>query len=442
MKRLYLRIYVAVIATLALFVGLSWFAWHQWSGAQDRPGGQDRPGAPMLLAMTAAELLPAEESDATLQSALQRWRARTGADIALYAPDGRAVAAVGAPLPVPRVRAPGAELPDGARRGEWLRHGGGPHAYALRLDDGRVLVTSRAWRSAMFGRPPLPGVVTTMVLIALAIGIGAFPVVRRLTRRLEKLQSTVERLGAGELGARVEVSGRDEVAALAESFNRSADRIEALVNSHKTLLANASHELRSPLARIRMAIELIGPAAPAATRAELARNVAELDQLVDEILLASRLDATATRAGAPRSEFDEVDLTAIAAEEAARTQAQVQAEPVTVHGDALLLRRLVRNLLENAQRHGRDAEVELSVRAGVDAILSVCDRGPGVALADRERIFEPFYRARGASERQGGVGLGLSLVRQIATHHGGSVSCEERDGGGSCFVARLPLGRR
>ncbi|MCL4747098.1 MAG: HAMP domain-containing histidine kinase, partial [Burkholderiaceae bacterium] len=363
----------------------------------------------------------------------------------------------------------GAAVRDSARRGEWLRHGDGGHAYALRLDDGRVLVTSRAWRSAMFGRPPLPGVVTTMVLIALAIGIGAYPVVRRLTRRLEKLQATVERLGAGELDARVEVSGRDEVAALAESFNRSAQRIEALVNSHKTLLANASHELRSPLARIRMAIELIGPEAPAATRAELARNVAELDQLVDEILLASRLDATTTQADAARSGFDEVDLTAIAAEEAARTMAQVRGEPITVRGDALLLRRLVRNLLENAQRHGRDAEVELSVCAGVEAgaggqampgaragtgseartgdgqrvaILSVCDRGPGVARGDRERIFEPFYRACGASERQGGVGLGLALVRQIAAHPGGTVSCEERDGGGSCFVARLPLTQR
>ncbi len=436
MKRLYLRIYVAVIATLALFVGLSWFAWQQWSGTQDRPG------APMLLAMTATELLPADAPADKLQRALERWRARTGADIALHAPDGSLIAAVGASLPVPAVRAPGPS-PEDARRGEWLRRAAGPHAYALRLEDGRVLVTSRAWRSGVFGRQPLPGVVTTMVLIALAIGIGAYPVVRRLTRRLEKLQVTVERLGAGDLGARVEVSGRDEVAALAESFNRSAERIEKLVNSHKTLLANASHELRSPLARIRMAMEMIGPEAPAATRAEMARNVAELDQLVDEILLASRLDATPAQSGAARPDFAEVDLTALAAEEAARTQAQLHAQTLTVRGDALLLRRLLRNLLENAQRHGGGAEVEVSLAASAQrnaAILRVCDRGPGVPEPDRERIFEPFYRARGASERQGGVGLGLSLVRQIAAHHAGSVSCTAREGGGSCFEVRLPLG--
>jgi signal transduction histidine kinase len=436
LKRLYLRIYVAVIATLALFVGLSWFAWQQWSGSQDRPG------APMLLAMTAADLLPADAPVEKLQRALERWRARTGADIALHAADGSVIAAVGAPLPAPPVRARGVASPDDERRGEWLRHGAGRHAYALRLEDGRVLVTTRAWRSGAFGRQPLPGVVGTMVLIALAIGIGAYPVVRRLTRRLETLQATVERLGAGDLGARVEVSGRDEVAALAESFNRSAARIEKLVNSHKTLLANASHELRSPLARIRMAMEMIGPDAPAATRAEMARNVAELDQLVDEILLASRLDATAAESSAARSGFAEVDLTALAAEEAARTQAQLHAQALTVRGDALLLRRLLRNLLENAQRHGGGADVEVSLAADAQrsaAILRVCDRGPGVAEADRERIFEPFYRARGASERQGGVGLGLALVRQIAAHHAGSVSCAAREGGGSCFEVKLPL---
>jgi signal transduction histidine kinase len=109
-----------------------------------------------------------------------------------------------------------------------------------------------------------------------------------------------------------------------------------------------------------------------------------------------------------------------------------------VLGDERLLRRALRNLLENARRYGA-GEIEVFVeRAGTGARLSVCDRGPGVPEAFRERIFEAFFRLPGHAEREGGVGLGLSLVRQIAERHGGSVRCEAREGGGSCFVVTLP----
>jgi len=121
-----------------------------------------------------------------------------------------------------------------------------------------------------------------------AIGVGTYPVVRRLTQRLERLQRGVDALGAGELSARVKVEGKDEVARLAESFNRAAARIEELVGAHKSLLANASHELRTPLARIRMALEL------GKDKREVERDIAELDALIDEVLLASRLDAVTT----------------------------------------------------------------------------------------------------------------------------------------------------
>jgi signal transduction histidine kinase len=245
----------------------------------------------------------------------------------------------------------------------------------------------------------------------------------------------VEALGAGDLGARVQVEGRDEVAALAASFNRSAERIAGLVNAHKTLLANASHELRSPLARIRMAVEMLKADARPALRAELERDIAELDALVDEILLASRLDA----APAPEARED-VDVLALAAEECARVDAALEGETVTVRGDRRLLRRMIRNLLENARRYGAGSAIDVAVRktAAGGAELRVCDRGPGVPADERERIFEPFYRPAGARERAGGVGLGLALVRQIARRHGGEARCRAREGGGSCFEVLLP----
>lgn len=276
-----------------------------------------------------------------------------------------------------------------------------------------------------------------LLMIAIVIAAGAYPVVRRITRRLEHLQGSVQAWGRGDLAARVDARGSDEVAQLAASFNDSAARIEALVVAQKSLLANASHELRSPLARIRMAVELLQDSASPAIRRELARNISELDQLIDEVLLASRLDAVPQDGAAQ----DDVDFTAIVAEECARVGAVLDGVAHAMHGDATLLRRMVRNLLENARRHGGEAEVSVMLAsAAAGTMLEVCDRGPGVPQAERERIFEPFYRLPGASEKAGSVGLGLSLVRQIARRHGGEVECLPHGEHGACFRVTLPSG--
>jgi signal transduction histidine kinase len=274
-------------------------------------------------------------------------------------------------------------------------------------------------------------VIFALSALALAVGVVAYPLVRRLTTRLERLQRGVESLGAGDLSARVPVEGRDEVARLALSFNRAAARIEELVGAHKTLLANASHELRTPLARIRLAVELMKESADPRRRAGLDQDIAELDGLIDEILLASRLDAVAERHA-----DEEIDLLALAAEECARySDAQLDGEAVVAHGDARLLRRLLRNLLENAQRHGRPpTRVRIVKRAGV-AEITVSDRGDAIPVEQRQRLFEPFYRRAGTSNA--GAGLGLALVRQIARHHGGDVRYSAAEGT-SNLVVTLP----
>jgi signal transduction histidine kinase len=305
-------------------------------------------------------------------------------------------------------------------------------------------------------RPPFGfGFGWMLGLVGLAVALGAYPVMRRLTLRLEALQRGVERWGAGDLSARVNADGKDEVAFLAERFNNAAERIETLMESHKSLLANASHELRSPLARIRMGLELMGIDAASPQRQEISRSITELDQLIDEILLASRLDAKQADA----EPFETLDLTGLAAEECARVNAELSAElgkapdtglgmdatshSLTVQGSPRLLRRLIRNLLENARRYSTgDINLELAqARVGSKqlAVVKVHDRGPGVPAGQRERIFEPFYRLPGASEREGGVGLGLALVKSISQRHGGSVRCEARPGGGASFIVELPV---
>ena len=299
-----------------------------------------------------------------------------------------------------------------------------------------------SWLPGWIPRPSGEALAVLLAMLFVAVAVGAYPVVRRLTRRLESLKSGVEQFGAGDLSFRVQDNGKDEVAALATSFNLAAERIEALLRSQKSLLANASHELRSPLARLKMAFSMLDDASPA-QRARLGQeintNIVELDALVEEVLLASRLEG-----GAQSLRLEPVDLLAIAAESAALGDAELEIEDgierLPLNGDDRLLRRALRNLLENARRYGGPV-VELKVRrAGQDRVeLLVCDRGPGVPEPMRERIFEAFFRLPGHAEVSGGVGLGLSLVKQIATAHQGTVRCDAREGGGSCFVITLPL---
>ena len=414
MRKLYVRIYFALLASLVAFALATGLLWRQF--AEQSPWNQAYEVA-ATLAQNA--LPPAGAPKTEQQAALERLAATLRADIALFAADRSLLAAVGNPLPAPEA---------GRERFGWLRHWGDP-LWVVRLPDGRWLEAR-----APFGhRHPRFGLLLSLAVLALAVGVSAYPVVRRLTSRLERLQAGVESLGAGELSARVKVEGRDEVARLAESFNRAAGRIEELVGAHKTLLANASHELRTPLARIRMAVELMKESADPKRKAELERDVAELDALIDEILLASRLDAVKDL-----DTDEEVDLLALAAEECARyDNTQLDGEPVTVRGDPRLLRRMIRNLLENAKRHGAPPiEVRVS-RTGDGAEIAVCDHGPGVPEAERERVFDPFYRRTGTKEITG-AGLGLALVRQIARRHGGEARCAPQSGQGSCFIVVLP----
>jgi len=327
--------------------------------------------------------------------------------------------------------------------------------FVVRMHDGQMMrmhlmrAPGSFWSRAPFGFAWM------LVWVGIAVALATYPIVRKLTRRLERLQDGVHQWGEGDLSIRVPDAGSDEVAFLARRFNHAAQRVQTLVQSHeallasqKSLLANASHELRSPLTRIRMGLELMGPSTTPAFRDEIARNISELDQLIEEILLASRLDAHEADMGTVES----VDLIGLAAEECAHVGAELDVQTVeaaadgqlvsqelAVQGVAKLLRRAVRNLLENARRH---AAGEITLHLGQTARqveVRVCDRGPGVPLALRDRIFEPFYRLPGATERDGGVGLGLALVKSIAERHGGRVSCENRSEGGACFVLELPL---
>ncbi len=389
-RHLFWRIYFTLLASLALLAILGTALWKL---------GDDTPRGTEIAQNVLFALLPAADAPVPeQQAAIARLARALDAQIFLTIRDGQRIEA-------------------GASTRIKERHG-----WTLALADGRrvnVQMPGPLWQ-------PVWSAFKFLALVAIAVGIAAHPVVRRLTRRLERLRTGVESWGSGRLSQRVAVEGRDEIAAVARSFNAAAARVETLVGAHKTLLANASHELRSPLARLRLAIEL-------RNETEMERSFGELDLLIDEILLASRLD----QAERPMR-VETVDLLALAAEEAARSAATLDGRPAMLNGDPVLLRRLLRNLLENAARHGAPP-VELNVSTAPDGTihLAVHDRGKGIAQAERERVFEPFYRPAGIGEAAGSWGLGLSLVKQIAERHGGSAGCTDRPGGGTSFIVTL-----
>ena len=403
MSKLYLRFYAALLGSLVVFALVAGFVVHRLLGPPQHFAG---PAGVIIQNALPPIQMPLAEQQRALEKLLEGSRA--GA--VLRGADGSVIA----------------QVHGGEQASAW-HTGDQEPPLVFRLPDGRSL-TAHATLEWMH---PISTLLLCLGLLALAVGVGAYPIVRRLSQRLERLQVGVESLGAGDLAARVPVEGGDEIARLAQSFNRAAGRIEALVGAHKTLLANTSHELRTPLARIRIAIDMLKESADPKRKAGLEQDIAELDQLIDEVLLASRLDAIS------ELETDEdVDLTALAAEECARyPDVQLDGDMVTVRGDPRLLRRMLRNLLENAQRHGAPPVRVQVARQDSRVSISVGDAGRGIPTDECERIFEPFYRSS-QPRSNSGAGLGLALVRQIARRHGGDATCEP--GAPSRFVVHLP----
>jgi signal transduction histidine kinase len=441
-RRLFWQIYTSFLLVALLSLGAAGLALRFVVNRSLRVGDAGRAAAALLV-----DGLPDPVADpAGFRRALAGRASGLGLHLSLWSAKGRLLGRVGAALPAP---------PEGCRE-PLVRTARGAPGLCLRLPDGRwVAVASEpaaAQGLALRGFGLLGAVLG-------AVAVGCYPLARRISGRLERLRDGVEDFGGGALQRRVAVEGDDEVAALARAFNEAAARVDALIAGQRRVLAHASHELRSPLARLQVAIALLdeedvedveagegapssaaeAPARRAARAAALAmarRELDELNALIEDVLLASRL-----RGGAllpPRPEA--VELWALCEGLADEAGARLDGGPaLAVAADPRLLRRALANLLQNAARYGAPPVALGWSAVDGSALLWVQDAGAGVPEAERARIFEPFYQAPGRAEGEGGVGLGLSLVDEIARHHGASVWVEAAVGGGARFVLRWPL---
>lgn len=290
------------------------------------------------------------------------------------------------------------------------------------------------------------GTALTVMLIGFPVLLGVvgavtWLVTRRALRPVEGIRSEMSAITASQdLARRVpEPATHDEVARLARTTNETLAALETSVERQRRFVADASHELRSPIASLRTQLE-VGAAHPELLDVDGAvADTVRLQELASGLLLLARLDA-GERPGEAR-----VDLATLAGEElsqrpAGRFAVRTHLEPVEVAGSRSQLARVVGNLLDNAQRHAR-SRVDLAVRAeGPWAVVEVADDGAGVPEAERERIFERFVRLDDARARDdGGAGLGLAIARDVAVRHGGALTVRSSPAGGALFELRLPV---
>lgn len=332
-----------------------------------------------------------------------------------------------------------------------LKEGGAARNSSVRIIapskiSGQVLVMGPMF---LFDWMPVQLLLIISALSLLVITSAAYFIIHPLEKKIKNVEGAARRIGGGDLGARAEVFGRDEVSQLAHAFNSMAEHIQRLIDSQRELTRAVSHELRTPVARIRFGMEMMADTDDVDSRFEqlgqLDGDITELNKLIDEILTYAKLEQ-----GIPVLDFEMVDLGQLLQKVAKETTALGVKPKITValppevalaEAEHRYLHRVLQNLAGNAARYAR-SEIRLS--AGIYdncAYIAVEDDGAGIPEKDRERVFQPFTRLDDSRTRaSGGYGLGLSIVSRIAFWFGGQIKVEESPVlGGAKFVMTWPI---
>jgi signal transduction histidine kinase len=423
-----------------------------------RPGGPPAREIAERVGRHVASLVAEDLADPhALEARVGQIHRDLGLDVVVRDTTGRQLAAAGAPIP----RNAAEEERAVRQRGAVVA--AHPDHHTIMAIEGAAGRPAAVVALRLQRRLRAPGLAAPLVLVGLVLGVVAIatrPLARRLSRPIERVTETARRLAAGDLSARVgqvrhaatrhdHRRGTDEIRTLTAAFDDMADRLERLVQGQKELLQNVSHELRSPLTRMRVALELLrrapgdGPGTDddaAARLADLERDLQDLDLLIEDVLAAARLDATGLPATvapiALRTLLEALAERARHDPAAANRDVTVEAGPaLTLLGDERLLRRALWNLVENAVKYGAPPITLAAGRRDRDVVISVRDAGPGIPADARERVLDPFYRLDTARSPDGaprGFGLGLAFAKRVAEAHGGSIRVEAaRHAGGA-----------
>jgi two-component system osmolarity sensor histidine kinase EnvZ len=262
---------------------------------------------------------------------------------------------------------------------------------------------------------------------------------RWLIGPLSRLAAATQRIGQGRRPEPLAETGVSELATLAREFNRMGEQVEELLANRTTLLAGISHDLRTPLTRIRLALGMLSENPAPDLFERVLRDVDGMNELIARCLEVSRDFAEQDSA-----ELDLCELLAGVAAEHAHTGVELRGRKgpdCRLRVRPLALRRIVSNLVDNAVRYGAGQPVDIEYRSA-DGLVEICvlDRGPGIPEQEREAVFRPFYRLEPSrNSSTGGSGLGLAIVRQIASVNGWTVELKSREGGGTAACVRLPL---
>lgn len=306
---------------------------------------------------------------------------------------------------------------------------------SLPAGDGHLSV---GFPHSRIGPRPIHAVLASLAGGTLLTLLAAWWLARRTTRPLQRLQQAVTSLGRGQTPERLPETGPREIAALSRRFNEMTKQVEDLLAARTVLLAGVSHDLRTPLARLRLAVEMLVKKPSAELAAQVERDIEAMDRLIGDVLTLARGfgHEAAQRVVLPDLLADLVRSTPGAA-----GHVQIEAAAITLEVPTGALRRILANLLENALRYGGGQPVTLQAVTG-DGLcrIGVLDRGPGIPAAEQEAVFRPFYRLDASRNvGTGGSGLGLAIVRQLAVAQGWEVSLQDRPGGGLAVWLQIAL---
>ena len=308
----------------------------------------------------------------------------------------------------------------------------------VEFDSGDKQISVGFPQDRLGAQPPQAILLIMAATIALAL-LTAIVLARRITRPLQNLAEAARHVGMGNIPASLAEDGVEELAELARTFNNMAQQVQALLANRTTLLAGISHDLRTPLARMRLALEMLPENAEPKIIARLKSDIESMNRLIGEFLAFSR--------GLEKETLQKTDVSVLLqelADNAAAEGAAVRWQPAPNCERPfaqMALRRIVSNLLSNAVRYGAGREVELLCEcAETESVIRVLDRGPGIPPQEMENVFRPFYRLEASrSTATGGSGLGLAIAKQLAEVNGWQIALLPREGGGT--EARLTIPR-